>query len=122
MKPSRELDALVAKKVMGIKNADYDHDGTDVPKPYSSDIAAAWQVVEKLHTQNWSVHLDCSEYLGEDCGGCDIRVECKVGARGRFYADASTAPHAICLAALKAVEASQRAQSGPAHATKRRQP
>jgi hypothetical protein len=72
---------------------------------YSSDIDAAWKVVEKLTQDSWIVRTISSENGGTDCV-----VECGVGARGKFSSDTmegleTTAPHAICLAALKAVKA-----------------
>lgn len=119
MKPGKELDALIAEKVMGLEVVrtewkrksgasgvyytigepswdDYAGDmqlGNAVPL-YSEDISAAWEVVEKLDLLNgytlgrygfngrWSVIDDseCAVVFGE------------------------SAPHAICLAALKAIE------------------
>ncbi len=98
MKPGKELDRLVAEKVM-----DYykNFDNILSPPKYSTDIAAAWEVVEKL---------------AEDTHGGfalnQLRFPHRQGIRGyltSFYgethveATADTAPHAICLAALKAV-------------------
>ena len=110
IKAGRELDALVAEKVMGWKSVDRadEKDGGDfygvtirdgltavyrVPL-YSVDIAAAWEVVEKCsgpsfwierHPNAWQV---CFYELGDS--------HAKTGL-------ASSAPWAICLAALKAV-------------------
>lgn len=87
MKPGRELDALVAEKVLGSERIGW------AP---STDIAAAWELVEKLKdilkgefclsfvNSEWTVYRDWhtdSEPLGW----------------------AQTAPHAICLAALNVV-------------------
>ncbi|MEZ0208844.1 MAG: hypothetical protein ACAH17_01550, partial [Candidatus Paceibacterota bacterium] len=60
LQPGRELDALVAEKVMGIKHIHYSdpvngmigrapkgRDYMQVPN-YSTDIAAAWTVVQKV--------------------------------------------------------------------------
>lgn len=117
MNPGRELDALIAEKVMGLEpwpeqrfnerafKAPIVPFGQE-PKPcscpnYSTDIAAAWQVVGRLDGQ-WT--LDGHEGIGwtakfySSTGGLDavvVRVESR----------APTAPHAICLAALKAVGA-----------------
>ncbi len=120
LKPGRELDALVAEKVMGLKivvkvwgtgkkyrsfsvgEPDYIYSSdrpegeliNSVPR-YSTDIAAAWEVVEKLgqHFQLFSP--------------TDNRPSWEARFRdGRFKlvtAEAATGPHAICLAALKAV-------------------
>lgn len=128
MKPSRELDSLVAEKVMGWKpgtSVGADGDGywdagfykpngtftTHIP-PYSTDIAAAWEVVEKLTNIrpdsgfNPEFELKCEE------GHVDAMIwHASLEDRytttdwpDRFtIAFADTAPHAICLAALRAV-------------------
>ena len=68
--------------------------------PYSTDIAAAWEVVEKLRATGEFCCIDVRHPIHEP-------IECA------FYKVASdhkpligvgdTAPHAICLAALKAI-------------------
>jgi hypothetical protein len=63
---------------------------------YSTDIAAAWLVVEKLRgawdissgATSWVAHLSVSEGPWSD---------------RHAAAEAEAAPHAICLAALKAI-------------------
>ena len=120
MPAGRELDALVAEKVMGFCLCPYDPkwmradtgsgiwiDGdtwrcTDHGKPaftpwrsYSTDIAAAWEVVEKMREdyepriELWDEGWEVTILTGTDRGS----------ASGR----ALTAPLAICRAALKAV-------------------
>lgn len=124
-----ELDALVAEKVMGWTERDSRGPGghpmrrwfppqngpwewdQDEPKPYSTDIAAAWEVVEKLATdgwfqilcnpngpdgkQVWRVELDPPSQSGE-------RLHARVlEGTDRSYGD--TAPVAICRAGLKAL-------------------
>ena len=121
MEPGREMDALIAEKVMGWDTVHFVKfaDGTipfgaspdmqkeaddggficstnkEVPE-FSTDIAAAWLVVEKmglfggtgcslvgpLPGQKWHIHFG------------KISSDSVIG---------DTAPHAICLAALKAV-------------------
>lgn len=121
MTPSRELDALVATKVMGwielheervlsnfahivgrppwYKGSHAEARGAfpSVP-PYSSDIAAAWEVVEKLKTLGWNIALTncCDAYAVwiSKVWIDDLVLESDVKA--------PTAPLAICLAALKA--------------------
>ncbi|GED18097.1 BC1872 family protein [Aneurinibacillus migulanus] len=114
MKAGRELDIVVAEKVMGwvvdgdiIENADFDEQGrctfpsgdylmnkeTREPLPnYSTNIADAWEVVEQLN--------DTESYL-------DIKIQSCIDGWFVDYCNertvAETAPHAICLAALKAV-------------------
>lgn len=108
MKAGRELDALVAEKVMGwdlvptrhlVRLRYFRQPGTDsraarercyLPR-YSEDIAAAWGVVEKLSGYERKLE-ECSE------GWC-FTFE----AGEEFWGQADTAPLAICLAALKAV-------------------
>ena len=115
MNPGRELDALVAEKVMGCRliphvNPKYsptcgcenrahrirEEISNDLLAEYSTDISAAWQVVEKMSLfggtgcslvgplpgQKWHIHFG------------KISSDSVIG---------DTAPHAICLAALKAV-------------------
>lgn len=119
--PGRELDALVAEKVMGWR-VDFDsrrhwteladisldrlvftepngifhgeQSINDIP-PYSTDVGTAWQVVERM----------------KERGGCNVLtypsgvVQCWIN--GEHHAVANTAPHAICLAALRAIGADQ---------------
>lgn len=118
MTPGRELDALVAEKVMGCTPKrdgsgriecgcpdkghehfidPYDREMDMGLKSYSTDIAAAWEVVDKI-ANHWSnVSL-----LRADDGSWHVcsDPEMSFGSSG---AEAPTAPHAICLAALKAV-------------------
>jgi hypothetical protein len=103
--PSRELDALIAEKVMGLAVfngmifryiQDYKEgdvataESCPIPK-YSTDIAAAWEVVDKLggdFVLHRKTAWECVFFLGRD----------------KYFQDRSeTAPHAICLAALKTV-------------------
>ena len=114
MKPGRELDALVAEKVMGwrrvsegepyfwptqkmidrIKELHPDVLAVDYfPAPlFSADIAAAWQIVEKADW--WQME---SVETGE------VWVILAINESYSYDATANAAPHAICLAALKAV-------------------
>jgi hypothetical protein len=122
-KPGRELDALIAEKVF--KNLEpMDVVPLHIPH-YSTDIAAAWLVVEKLRELNFS--SDVSSYptsrkwlkpphegalasswtlqTTKECYQCCItRYEVDFGG-WIVVCDpvADTAPHAICLAALKAM-------------------
>lgn len=134
----RELDARVHREVMGGKivltaesktiagTRHYWAQFYPVP-PYSSDIAAAWMVVEKMRADDWLVSVksqpDCGAFIVEGarseydapsparqigkgkvvCELQDMRTEGKY--RHSQWAFADTAPLAICLAALKAVEA-----------------
>lgn len=104
LKAGRELDKLIAEKVMGWNFSDaaqawYPPNlhplsnvlGHAIPS-YSTDIVAAWKVVERLI---------------KDGHACDVLYDhgwsCHSDLRGRReYGE--TAPHAICLAALAIVD------------------
>jgi hypothetical protein len=97
----RQRDGLVAEKVMGWNRDDVwlgDYEwlfNTDVPR-YTTDISAAWEVVEKIRTRFY-VDIELSEpTLGVTVGlsNMDGEVACVTCA---------TAPEAICKAALTAV-------------------
>lgn len=99
---NRELDVLVAKHVMkldveaAVAGQILDDDcGCKIEIPhYSTDIAAAWDVVEKLKIKgfdfvlHWKTAWECIFWFGRDKW---------------FESNCETAPRAICLAALKAV-------------------
>lgn len=110
----RELDALIAEKVMGWRNLHVERHGDDYPRfgqppgvaldcvnvpRFSTDIADAWKVVEALDTDFLTL-----EYLtGVDPDAPSRRNWQAEFRLSRTYAWADTAPLAICLAALKAV-------------------
>lgn len=129
MKAGRELDILIAEKVMGwtrepinplsiepdrrgwlnVNGYYFSHpdattyENEKLPK-YSTNIAAAWEVVEKIKMEK------CMININEDATFSSVQIE-------RFHplptggtwscivesSDGESAPHAICLAALKAV-------------------
>lgn len=124
-KPGRELDALVATRVMGWTTKEFDHphgfvatgwitptgqgplSGEMLPR-YSTDIAAAWEVVGKLrekhccikfHLDNeapqWAVILRGPKFTSRKAPSCTKIIS----------AQATELPTAICLAALRAVGA-----------------
>ena len=137
MKPGRELDALIQEQVFGYthttrKRKHRSKGLVDVecwmkgdhlmwsPEPYSTDISAAWEVVEKLKTdfafelsggnhgngtyQSMYPYRDHSRRwtasLHTHTGGptiLDVKIERASEEKGE------TPAHAICLAALKAV-------------------
>tara|TARA_Y100000310_G_scaffold189061_1_gene189026 strand:- start:7047 stop:7487 length:441 start_codon:yes stop_codon:yes gene_type:complete len=136
LEAGRELDALVAEKVMGwnvwrskygyfnVEHPDmpsqvsghgteryspqtgkklpapkwWDDWAVDIPM-WSTDISAAWEVVEKL---------DCLQFnLGrENCAGIrfDAAFYDDLDMKDKVHAMADTVPLAICRAALKAVQ------------------
>ncbi len=92
MRPGRELDALIAEEVMGDKRLPAVRPG------YSTNISSAWRVVERLrdlHPDGW---VNLMVGVGD---GWHVSVSTGDQERG---ANASTAPHAICLAALAVLE------------------
>lgn len=121
-----DTDALIAEKVMGLtisnKNL-FDEPGIFVvyntgntiichsPKKYTSNISAAWEVVEKLKSQGWSIDIQWDNWneLPDDP---PVEYIWHVGLN--YYTndakdfrsavdEAETAPLAICRAALLAV-------------------
>jgi hypothetical protein len=117
LEPGRELDALIAEKVMGCdpdgdqcRCKDRDHsdllqdDGhSPTLKEYSTDISAAWEVVEKLGDY-FDIHrqegCESEVTFARRCNDVDDFPGDDLWVTG--YAE--TVPHAICLAALKAVD------------------
>lgn len=128
MKPGRELDALVAEKVMGLPVIAFEgapcpdcggemrycgarswchsacHEWKYSPyRAYSTDIAAAWEVVAYMEN-----HLRGVLTLGSPC---DDNPKWRAVFTKKWVADLEsypqgvehgvTAPHAICLAALR---------------------
>lgn len=119
MKPGRELDVLIAQKVFGFKtyksSNPFDYSGEDKniynmsqldeighveeTKQYSTDIAAAWEVVHIVGTRKQSFTL--YGYFSE---GFVCNFSSRDEDESAVYAEGETAPHAICLAALESVK------------------
>jgi len=120
MKPGRELNALIAEKVMGLK-LDRGYDGKhpvcvvvseepyrlNSPAPYSTQITAAFEVVGKVQQK-----LNCDFKISRMWWGklCEFTAGFGALATGHGAceslerASAESAPHAICLASLKMVD------------------
>ena len=129
----RELDALIAEKVMGWEYAQSSPDpakyfckeygnnagwwyrpsmtpgvkhwgcATCSPPPeYSTDIAAAWEVVEKLAPDLY-VTIEDERHNSERFVSCWFRGDLWDNPNAEYLAQAGTVPLAICRAALKAV-------------------
>lgn len=115
MKPGRELDALVAEHVMGLEpwpeqlpswkckafKAKHVPHGQKakpcIPPEYSTNIAAAWKVIEKIKTsESW-----LAIWQTIDTGKWYIELQLDDGTKIGWANDCDTAPQAICLAALK---------------------
>ena len=130
LEPGPELDALVATEVMEWhRNAgtyqptgwfnkfslytEFEDDrslpchetGDDPVWSPSTSIADAWQVVEKMQAMNRQkdIHIQCL-YDKWDVSMCHFERNGEGMEWGDWTINADTAPHAICLAALKAVE------------------
>jgi len=113
LKVGREMDALVAEKVMGWERGDWLKKWPDGSKQeyfdvwiipelaplhntplFSTSIAAAWQVVEKLVRSPDTLRLIISE----------LGVTAVFTHNKQAIGEGDTAPEAICLAALKAID------------------
>ncbi len=115
MKSGKELDALIAQKVLGWKSLkrrwsngahsgvlDYwvDENGTEMgsvlPK-FSSDIEAAWEIVEVLEcvqfTLNWRQNWEWEAHFAI--------LDPKTQDPDIYEGTGESAPLAICLCALK---------------------
>lgn len=119
MKPGRDLDILIAEKVMGYsvggphegvftmykqkQNAptgQYDSWHGELPN-YSEDMIAAWQVVEKINRWHFSIARHGMTF---DPSGWIYEAKfVGVIKDSTIEAEGETVPHAICLAALKVV-------------------
>lgn len=111
MQAGRELDALLAERLMGWTRDDrgaWVPPGfkplqvgyyTQKPGAYSTSIAAAWEVVEKM-AEDWFVDLTLKHHADGRESWC---VSFDNGARAN-YGEAPRAPLAIVRAALAALE------------------
>ena len=110
----RELDALIAEKVMGWSDLAWNDsftrvhgrepgklrgtDGRRVVPLYSTEISAAWEVLERAGPSGWGRGV---EHVVTE--GHTVFWQAYIGVA---FGRGDTAPHAICLAALEAVAAS----------------
>lgn len=115
----RELDSLVAEKVMGWQQPNHlGHadicaswgpskmctcDGELRWPPYSTSIAAAWQVVEKLESIGFDFMCGISKRGRPFQNSASFRLGDKEEPSYKNVEVWETMPLAICLAALKAV-------------------
>lgn len=108
----REMDALVAEKVMGHKYeekclCDFPWCGSCAGyKAYSTDIAAAWEVVEKMRGvpgNSWWLSLHQISQVHPIWVAAFTFGGQSAGMAKRFDGKDESSPRAICLAALKAV-------------------
>ncbi len=109
---SRDLDALVAEKVMGWRTSveqrhlRYTDPTNTIRTPvvpyFSTDIGAAWLVVEWMVAQGWSVDVQ-NRYA--PTWACHVHKPAYQPEPRNFFTHTRSAAHAICLAALEAVGA-----------------
>ena len=123
MKAERELDALVAEKVMGktlgqgfasiIVDGPFEdcscpsHDEAGALPHYSTSIADAWMVVEYFKARQCRVELFGEDGYDWSYWTCKIIHPVGTDVLGEATVEKyhePVAPEAICLAALKAVE------------------
>jgi len=115
MDAGREMDALVAEKVMGLRvEGSISLELRYTPQPeyyaspllgYSTSISAAWEVVEKM----WG---ECFRLMRFSHGEGKVALEgpwwrAEFGLMKEFV-EAPTAPLAICRAALKSTAKEER--------------
>lgn len=110
-----EMNVLIAEKVFGHKFTGELHKGLEIVilpsgewdylPAYSTDIDAAWEVVMKIPMSVYAP--GASVAYGEYGNGSESwRAEARLPEAHytrSFVEEAATAPHAICLAALKAI-------------------
>lgn len=124
LEAGRKLDAIVAERVLGVRVGfevgvslfSYTANGFEGVAPYSTDIEAAWQVVDELDKRDYYFAMSRDWVM---VGGVPTGER---GYHARFHpymevaygedenatsAWAETAPLAICRAALRAVVATQ---------------
>lgn len=108
-KAGPEMDAMIAEKVMGIDLADSFGRPRPFPKEYSTDSAAAWEIVEALKKAGYRFEIGFYEdqwYCGELFDGSWLAIS-PHNAKDRNWdqdvATGKTAPEVICIAALKTV-------------------
>lgn len=98
----RALDAAVSEKVMGWA---LDWQGDELLCPdFSTDIADAWLVVEKMQMTQGPGHV--GPFMLHVLSGCDAKGWNCIWCSDFGYTESvfgRTAPEAICRAALKAV-------------------
>ena len=121
MEAGKGFDAIIARQVMGWTKATL-HDDVTGPEAYwcmggkamapvdsftpSTDIASAWKVVEHLLCHGWDEkHFFQLHYDNVDLWDASFYKEPSGDGGGPdVWGTAPTAPLAICLAALKAVQ------------------
>jgi hypothetical protein len=128
MEPGNELDVCILEKVFGFpakkvfkpyEESEWLYfipsgkprrthmiDAKPVPR-FSRDIAAAWQVVERMHKQGFWCQMR-TPFEADDASDfwAGFTPHSTTGWNGRpdYWTQATTMPHAICLAALACIQ------------------
>lgn len=126
MQAGRELDAMIAEKVMGVTIQEFGSDSfggyclkkengdlyyfkgdcqikfsideaKEIIPRYSTDILAAWEVVEKMK-KNYGINIEIRDYAVS----CEIQGEFKTFGASDVREHGSV-PLVVCRAALKAL-------------------
>lgn len=98
MNPGRELDQLVARKVMDLKEENGFYISLDCPH-YSTSIQEAFSVVNRLRHMGSIFKLEICDGP-EDLVGKPVYVTFQTTDDDEYTACCDTVPHAICLVAL----------------------
>jgi len=96
LQPGDEIDEMIAALFFG---------GLPTPKQYSSDISAAWEVVNYFFGLDLEqVHFEVlTRYRDNGIAyGATVIIRDSLGDRYFHAVSTISAPHAICLAALHA--------------------
>lgn len=128
MKAGRELDTLVAEKVMGLvieslctkircheaggevlycgcgwRGGRWDNEEfrshSSYVKPYSTSLVIAWEIVEKINSLRLGWYVGIS--VGPDNYNVWVQNDVVLNSPHYYGFTSSTVPHLICLAALK---------------------
>lgn len=92
MKLGRKLDSLIANKIMGVENPETPY--------YSTDITSAWEVIEKVKDLGFQIEIS----HGLEESGIYLTKKDEGNCQYIWVRNVEGIPHAICRAALKAVE------------------
>lgn len=109
-----QLDALIYEQFFGGQPGEWYDIDDDLAPHYSTDIAAAWQLVEKIWRTRKTDDLYPHDYLRLEYSGdtwyvsltYDAALDCGHQSE-TMLSEGDTAPLTICRAALQAVASSR---------------